>query len=84
MNKGADSKVFVVPDNFLTDKYRPLGESLTSRFGAEAGEMIPVSNISIPNMSIPESLGRDEQFSVFIPRHRRIAKHLINIFMGTG
>lgn len=82
MEKGSKSSVFDVPDNFLTDRYRGIGAELQNRFGETAGERIPVSNISIPNLKVPESLKRDEQFSLFIPKHRRIAGHLINIFVG--
>lgn len=80
--KNNEKTVFEIPDNFYTDRYRAIGQELSSRVGEDGGERIPVSNISIPNLSVPESLGRHEQFSLFIPRHRRIAGHLIQIFMG--
>lgn len=79
MEKGKQNAVFDVPSNFLTDRYRGIGADLQNRFGAER---IPVRNISIPNLKIPESLGRTEPFTLFLPKHRRIAGHLINIFMG--
>lgn len=81
MEKGNQKAVFDVPSNFLSDRYKSIGTDVTNRFGD--GERIPVqSNITIPNLRVPMSLGRDEQFSLFIPRHRRIAAHLTNIFMG--
>lgn len=81
MEKGDQKAVFDVPSNFLSERYQVVGPDVTNRFGD--GERIPVrSNISIPNLRVPMSLGRDEQFSLFIPRHRRIAAHLTNIFMG--
>lgn len=79
MQKGQQGAVFDVPGNFLTDRYKSVGADVTSRFD---GERIPVRNISIPNLTIPMSLPRDETFSLFIPRHRRIASRLIDIFMG--
>lgn len=82
MEKGARGSVFDVPSNFLSERYRGIGAELQNRFGETAGERIPVSNISIPNLKVPLELGRNEHFSLFIPRHRRIAGHLINIFMG--
>lgn len=84
MEKGgaASSSVFDVPDNYLTDRYRPIGTELTSRFGETANQRIPVRNISLPDLRIPMSLARDEKFSLFIPRHRRIAGRLIDIFIG--
>ncbi|CAD7091974.1 unnamed protein product [Hermetia illucens] len=74
--------VFDVPDNFLTDRYKPIGNDVQNRFGDKAEKRIPVKNISIPDLRIPMSLGRNEQFSLFVPRHRRIAGRLIDIFMG--
>lgn len=80
MEKGQRNAVFDVPSNYLSDRYKTVGTEVTNRFGE--GERIPVKNISIPNLSIPMSLGRDEPFSLFVPRHRRIAARLIDIFMG--
>lgn len=81
MEKGKNNAKFDVPSQLLNDRYKN-NPSLQERFGENAGERIPVRNISIPNLKVPMSLGRDEQFSLFIPRHRRIASHMINIFMS--
>lgn len=82
MPKGKDNSVFDVPDNFLTEKYKPIGSEIQSRFGEEAGNKIPVQNISQPDLKIPMQLGRQENFSLWIPKHRKIAARLIDIFMG--
>lgn len=82
VEKGRNRSVFDVPDSFLRDRYRLIGSELQNRFGVEAENRIPVKNISIPDLSIPMSLGRHEQFSLFIPRHRRIAGRMIDIFVG--
>lgn len=82
MKKGEGNTIFDVPDNYLTDRYRPIGTELTTRFGETADQRIPVRNISLPDLRIPMSLGRNEQFSLFIPKHRRIAGRLIDIFIG--
>ncbi|XP_054082819.1 phenoloxidase 2-like [Zeugodacus cucurbitae] len=81
MEKGR-AAVFDVPDKFLTDRYRPIGNEVQSRFGEKAEQRIPVRDISIPDLRLPMSLPRDAQFSLFIPAHRRIAGRLIDIFMG--
>lgn len=81
MQKG-DKVVFDIPDNFLTDRYKPIGSEVQSRHSDKANQRIPVKSISIPDLRIPMSLGRNEQFSLLIPRHRRIAGRLIDIFMG--
>lgn len=81
MEKG-NKAVFDIPDNYLTDRYKPIGAEVQNRAGANAEIRIPVKNIQIPDMRIPMSLARGDQFSLFIPRHRRIAGRLIDIFMG--
>lgn len=82
MEKGPNKVKFDVPSSLLSERYKNNPE-IQERFGENAGERIPVrANIAIPNLKVPMSLGRKEQFSLFIPRHRRIASHLINIFMG--
>ncbi|GAB0086196.1 Hemocyanin, N-terminal [Sergentomyia squamirostris] len=82
VEKGAQKTVFDVPDNFITDRYRPIGTELQNRFGENAENRVPVRNISLPDLRIPMSLDRHEQFSLFIPKHRQIAGRLIDIFMG--
>uniref|UniRef100_A0A034WL57 Phenoloxidase subunit A3 n=1 Tax=Bactrocera dorsalis TaxID=27457 RepID=A0A034WL57_BACDO len=81
MEKGK-AAVFDVPDKFLTDRYRPIGNEVQSRFGEKAEQRIPVRDIAVPDLRLPMSLPRDAQFSLFIPAHRRIAGRLIDIFMG--
>uniref|UniRef100_A0A1B0DD67 Hemocyanin C-terminal domain-containing protein n=1 Tax=Phlebotomus papatasi TaxID=29031 RepID=A0A1B0DD67_PHLPP len=71
VEKGEQKTVFDVPDNFLPDRYRAIGNELQNRFGEAAENRIPVKNISLPDLRIPMSLGRHEQFSLFIPAHRR-------------
>ncbi|KAM7343703.1 phenoloxidase 2-like [Cochliomyia hominivorax] len=82
MEKGKTVTVFDIPDNFLVDRYRPISNEVQSRFTQKAEKRIPVRNISLPDLRIPMSLDREEQFSLFIPRHRRIAGRLIDIFIG--
>lgn len=81
MAKGNNS-VFEVPDNFYNDRYQPIGLELSTRFGGEATSKISVKQISQPDLTIPMSLDRHEQFSLFLPKHRKIAGRLIDIFMG--
>lgn len=80
--KGKDNAVFEVPESFLTEKYQPIGTEIQSRFGEDAGVRIPVQNITQPDLRIPMKLGRQENFSLFIPLHRKLAARMIDIFMG--
>ena len=56
---------------------------IVNRLGAaQADEHISVGSIAIPDLSIPQLLSRDQNFSLFVPMHRRAAARLIEIFMG--
>lgn len=81
-HKGEKKSVFNVPPDFLTERYKTIGVSLSNRFQQDAGETIDVNEISPPNLSIILELKRDENFSLFIPKHRRASTALINLFMG--
>lgn len=75
--KGKDNAVFEVPDNFLTEKYQPIGAEVQSRFGEEAGMRIPVQNIAVPDLKIPMQLGRQENFSICE------ILHIVKVFLLT-
>lgn len=70
----------VVP--LQTDRYAPLQNQLQNKFGEDTGEHITVKRINIPDLTIPLALGRQENFSLFIPWHRRMASALIEAFMS--
>ncbi|XP_049879265.1 phenoloxidase subunit 1 isoform X2 [Pectinophora gossypiella] len=82
MQKGDDKAVFELPEHYYPDKYKKVSSTLGNRFGNEAGRTIPVRNIALPNLDLPMQLPYNEQFSLFVPRHRTIAGKLIDIFMG--
>ncbi|XP_076265515.1 phenoloxidase 1-like [Rhynchophorus ferrugineus] len=82
MPKGDEKKAFEVPADYLSDKYKNIGSQVTSRFGEEASSQIKVSRISIPPLGEILELARSANFSLFIPKHRRIAGKLIDIFLG--
>ncbi|KPJ13412.1 Phenoloxidase subunit 1 [Papilio machaon] len=81
MQKGEERSTFQIPDNFYPDKYKALSNTLANRFGADA-KSIPVNEIALPNLQLPMELPFNEQFSLFVPKHRKMAGKLIDIFMG--
>lgn len=84
VGKGPNKAVFDVPSKFLPDRFKSIGDEIQSEFSERAGERIAVrSDVTIPDLKLPLSLGRHEQFSLFIPRHRKLAAKLIDIFMST-
>lgn len=82
MPKGEEGKeiTFDVPSEYLTDRYKPIGVEVFNRFGAN--DKIPVKKISLPNLGDILSIGRHENFSLFLPKHQKLAEKLIDIFMG--
>ena len=80
--KGKQNAVFQVPDKFLEDKYRNIGSEIQSRFGEEAEVTIPVRDAGIPNIQVASELDKQDNFSLFIPRHRKLATALTDVFLS--
>jgi len=59
-----------------------MAPAIVSRFADDTSSKVPVKQISLPDLSIPLQLGRREPFSLFIPKHRKLAARLIDIFLG--
>lgn len=57
---------------------------LFSRFSEDSDERIPVKKIALPELCEVLELDRYENFSLFIPKHRKLAGRLIGIFMGNN
>jgi tyrosinase len=64
------------------DRYKPLQAELNNRFGEETKERIQIKQINIPDLTLPMALGRQDNFSLFLPYHRRMAAALIDVFMS--
>lgn len=81
LTKKGDDVAFNVPNRFLTERYKPIGNDISNRFD-DVRERIPVKDITPPNLNAIMSLGREETFSLWIPRHAKLAGQMIDIFMG--
>ncbi|XP_053674090.1 uncharacterized protein LOC128724390 [Anopheles nili] len=93
-----DGKLFYdLPEEFFTDRYRPIGQNLINRFSAAAAQRpntsaaipsaaatsrVAIRNISAPDIKFAETIPRRGGFSLFIPEHRRIAGRLIELFLS--
>lgn len=69
-----------LPGNFLSDRYRPVADSIAKRF-EKAEHHISVKSIDPPDLSYAEVIPRYGYYNIFGSTHRRIAGRLIKDFM---
>ena len=83
MAKGPKKTVFEVTEEYfnVNPRYKSKAPDVRSRFAEDDEERIVVKKTSIPSLGECLELERDENFSLFIPKHRDIAAKLIDIFM---
>lgn len=55
---------------------------IVNRFGDEATGRISIVPITIPDLGEILNITRDENFTLFLPKHRRIAALLTNMFLS--
>lgn len=80
--KGKQNAVFQIPPRFLEEGYQNIGTEIQTRFGEDAGLRIPVRDAGIPDISVPSQLDKQENFSLFIPKHRKLASALTGQFLS--
>ncbi|XP_049767339.1 phenoloxidase 2-like [Schistocerca cancellata] len=82
--KGKDSKiVFKLPTDYLPSRFQSAVSELINRWsGVKNAQELEVKPIKPPDISFPQSLGRQESFSPFIPHHRRMATYLTETLVG--
>lgn len=81
MPKDNGKTSLIIPDEYLTDRYRPLAGELQTRFTGGAELEIPVRNVKIPDITFAEVIDRRAAFSLFVEKHRDIAGRLIDVFV---
>lgn len=74
--------VIDLPENYLTERYRPIGANIQNRFGNDADTRIPVRNVGSPNIAFAEAIPRRGGFSLFNQRDRSVAGELITFFVN--
>lgn len=73
---------FNIPVNYLPNEFQASAADILSRFQSTNDEKIVLNNITLPDLTIPMKLDRQQAFSLFIPTHQTYAKHLINLFLS--
>lgn len=67
---------------FQPKDYENNGIELNNRFGDDAGERIPLQNLSqVPQFPLASQLPTDSDFSLFLPRHQEMATEVIDVLM---
>ncbi|XP_046738982.1 phenoloxidase 1-like [Diprion similis] len=78
--RGNNSTTFNVPPSYLVERYQSV-PSVLSRVGDDVPR-IAVNTINVPSLGIATNLARTENFSLFMPSHRKMAGRLIEILLG--
>lgn len=73
-------KRFDVPDNFIPDEYKEIAKKIYEKYNRDS--KIEIKPIDLPDIEFAKEVGRYDQFSIYIPVHRRIAARLIDFFMS--
>lgn len=74
---------FDLPDSYYTDRYKPIGTELSSRFGDDVEKRVSLVSIDPPDLSFASSLKKTSGFSLFNQKHKEIAAQLTKIFLDT-
>ncbi|XP_017077494.2 phenoloxidase 3 isoform X2 [Drosophila eugracilis] len=80
MDKGGNGTMFQVPDSYVTNRYNSICKKIQGRVSVGEKNHISVKEIPVPDISYPMTLGRSDEFSLFLKSHRQKAAHLIEIF----
>lgn len=82
MPRGKKQTVFVVPASYLTDQYQKVAADIEKfHLGTSAPKVSVKEMDSKPDLSLIMQLSRNENFSVFLPKHQQAAEKLIDAFM---
>ncbi|XP_022907906.2 phenoloxidase 2-like [Onthophagus taurus] len=79
--KKGGNKTIEVPVDYLTDRYKEIAPTLANRIGEDSDEIVQVNQVPHPDLKDVLELGRRENFSLFLPKHKAMAAKLIDIFL---
>ena len=81
--KGDQRVIFDVPKSFIAERFQGVTTVLQNRFGDDSSPHVNV--MQRPNVDVSQfttGLARDAPFSLWVPRHSKIAGKLIEFFMN--
>ncbi|KAL0867933.1 hypothetical protein ABMA27_008607 [Loxostege sticticalis] len=81
--KGENNALFQLTEQHLPKDYESNGIELNERFGDDAGETIPLQNLTkIPQFPNASQLPTDADFSLFLPKHQKMATEVIDVLLA--
>lgn len=72
---------FELPQDYYTDRYKPIGSELSTRFGDDIEKRVSLATVALPDLSFTKSLKKTVGFSLFNQSHKEMAAQLTKIFM---
>jgi tyrosinase len=81
--KGEQGVIFDVPKSFIAERFQGVSNVIENRFGDDSSPHVTVmqrGNVDVTQFT--NGLPRDAPFSLWVPRHSKIAGKLIELFMA--
>lgn len=72
---------FDVPQDYFTDRYKPIGVALSNRQDDGIERTVHLRDISKPNLDFAKKIKIRGPFSLFNRKHQEVAGQLTNIFL---
>lgn len=79
--KDGGKTAFDVPEDYYTDRYKPIGTEISSRFGEDVDKRVPLRPVAHPDLAFADKIKKDAGFSLFNQKHKEIAAQLWKIFL---
>lgn len=83
--KGDQGLIFDVPKSFIAERFADVNVDIQSRFGDDSSPHFNINQQSgrTPDIKqFTDGLERDAPFSLWVPRHTKVAGQLIELFMA--
>ncbi|GLH09004.1 Phenoloxidase subunit 1 [Gryllus bimaculatus] len=73
---------FDIPEEFVNTRFKKTQRKIQKQAGAN---ILKIKKLDVlPDISFPKQLGRREQFSHFVPKHRQMTKQLVQMLMNSS
>jgi tyrosinase len=87
LGKGEDAVIFDIPDSFIAQRFQSVSTTIKSRMKRSDNPKMKIDvneQLQLPDIkSFTNGLPRDKSFSLWLPRHAKIAGNLIRLFVET-